>query len=515
MNLRRLFRCGGGAFTPSPATYQGDPTRLSSGAQTERNAILVVHASEKWAGYQGQSFASDVAATSPSDLFTKAFAAASNNPNAWNRLRVQNGDWSGDFLLSDNVTHLGPIFGTSGGLLITPDTGHDPEITGIWTIRGRRVQVSGMKMARCANADVSQADAAIIVEAGGLSANGPPIVKISGNRIGAYWNSTKTSADWNNFSIGIYCILAEQLLIEGNTFHYTNRSIQALNCRIFESVDNDFIEVIQNGHSVHQLTPNWAPGTSYKGIFADDDCYYRIHRNTHRGPLDNAPAVGSAVHLDFVQHMDLTGSQSGHSAQGTGTIPPGALRLLIEDNLLLTDAINAVSGAIPAVNGYICTDYQSPHRTVFWNNAHSSTGFLAQDFDVGVSYVECNSSGPPPRFPSGFPLNSASNTITASNSVTLHSAKNIVRGLLQADGGGAGGGTTGIIIDSGSILMDDTSSADTTTRPGNRWGGTFTQNGDGRWVYTLSGTNTMTQAQFRDAVIAQFASKTAAGAAFV
>ena len=74
-----------------------------------------------WFGYAGQSFVTDVAVTNRTDL-TAAIAAITPTGSSWHRIRLQVGDYNGGITLADRN------YGT-GGLLIEPDTGHDPDFS--------------------------------------------------------------------------------------------------------------------------------------------------------------------------------------------------------------------------------------------------------------------------------------------------------------------------------------------------------------------------------------------------
>lgn len=99
---------------------------ISSETYFERERVRAVTRGEQWAGYTGQTIAGarDVAIAGDA-AFKAAYDALTPDGTSWYRFRLQPGSWTNNYL-SLNVAAKN--FG-SGGLLIEPDAGADPQIS--------------------------------------------------------------------------------------------------------------------------------------------------------------------------------------------------------------------------------------------------------------------------------------------------------------------------------------------------------------------------------------------------
>ena len=277
--------------------------QVPSVTMAKRAEVKTVMDAEKWAGYSGQAFASDQVATSTSDFTTK-FNALTPDGTSWYRIRLQSGTWTGTGNLSQKN------FGT-GGLLIEPDTGHDPVVRSLFTnCVARKVHWR--------NTILPVSLTAGFKFIGTIPGSGPyPIWKFSGNRIGEFFDAgyalsnSASFADFCNFEF------VEQAIFENNTVVGVGNVFMVSGGRIMSSVGNTFRNLVAD---THRFSPAYR-FTTPRGVFADDITYAELRDNTTWDKCDTYTGLssGATPHGDNLQIGRTTsGYQYCYSFTATG-----------------------------------------------------------------------------------------------------------------------------------------------------------------------------------------------------
>lgn len=282
-------------FNCTVTSSQGKPTTgtaitavMSTEAWLNKKLIDGVLAAKPFAGYQGQAFASDQAVTSGADLWTKLNALTPDGVS-WYRLRLQNGSYTG------SNSGLSKNFG-AGGLLIEPDTGHDPDFS--WFLGG--LVISGLHVRNCklvGDNTYSTIGSYLFRFSDPGPANGFFTRAIfENNRCGILWASGYVLTDVpNKASFTINADHGEQIEFinnqgwgcQGNLL--SGVRIQRIEGNDFRECDGDFYR------PCNAITYN-----STQGVFADNHIYCRVAGNRWHFSIDYA-GYSSAAHRDFCQ----------------------------------------------------------------------------------------------------------------------------------------------------------------------------------------------------------------------
>lgn len=264
---------------------------ITSRTWMERKAIRDVTRGELWPGYQGQSFASDIAVNSDS-AFATAYNALSPDGTSWYRIRLQEGGaW--DYTAGNGRDLSGEKnFGT-GGLLIEPDAGHDPIIrTKFYKLQGHGVHWRN----------------SLLIPAGTYSFLNEimygftkwPKLRIEGNRIGHMFDAGETVANWASWNSFILDRFHDQLaLIDNIVWGVDNFMINSGGRLTLEEGTEYRMTPVAD---FHRCSVGYYLDTP-RGVFADNHCYVELANI----PAINNPdqftglAAGSIKHGDWAQ----------------------------------------------------------------------------------------------------------------------------------------------------------------------------------------------------------------------
>ncbi len=282
--------------------------------------IRSVHATHLWEGYNGSSpFTTDVTVTTLAGLVSAIDAAeAASTGSSWHRIRLQEG---GTF---DGSSAITADFGATGGLLIEPDTGHDPDYTGIlYPFNVCGVHWRNTLMTTAADALSTQrkfrADSAFGPT--GIAGNGRSVrVAFTGNRIGVGFRLTMDNGDdkqivgYDINDDGDYvdvgevipravpfftCTHAESVYVDNNIFDGgTSASHISVNGARAVKVTNNLF--MRQGADVLSVNGLDSPTNTMGGFFADDSPHAILADNV----LVREPAYAefsSNAHADFWQ----------------------------------------------------------------------------------------------------------------------------------------------------------------------------------------------------------------------
>lgn len=284
-------------------------------------------ASAAWQGHESQPFnGGDAAVTSAAELQalynTYKAAAASGQ---WFRIRLQEGgDWSTNISLTGDFYQDG-----TGGILIEPDTGHDPYITGAWTgtpMRG--VHFRGLRFYCAALNGISiRGD-----KAAGSSLSTLSAVVISECHFGPDTWTDNVSLSTNYYPVRFFG--SELLTVRDSSFYGFYNGVDAFDVRLFEFARNDMqqmqADLLGTSNSCKLL-----------GMFATDECLVYVHDNSAHN-FNTAKPVGTT--LANVIHVDWNQERTTVDYSAGGTVP-GAHESFV-----------AVVGQYLAVeNLYVCT----------------------------------------------------------------------------------------------------------------------------------------------------------------
>ena len=233
---------------------------------SSRSVVKGVMDAEKWAGYEGQAFASDQTAAGIVDLNDK-IAALTPDGTSWYRIRTQAGTWTGVVVGSSGD------FGT-GGLLIEPDTGHEDvvmnfRITNFYT---RKVHWRNCVMVP------PRTDAENGMFFNYISSPHHTIQMFTGNRIGEYYGDDYDLAYalvWGTFYRTEFM---EQIIIDENVIDGVGNFVSITGGRMISLRDNDVKYMVRDFCAV---SPAYRFDTP-RGVFADDGMYVSIVGSTIR-----------------------------------------------------------------------------------------------------------------------------------------------------------------------------------------------------------------------------------------
>lgn len=284
----------------------GELGRITTETYLKRKEILDVVDGELWAGYTGQAFVSDQTSNSYTDLVSKINALTPNG-TGWYRIRLQNGTWTGNAL---NLSQKD--FGT-GGLLIEPDTGHDPAINCEFRYCAlRKCHVRGLRIVpRGANNGYYNFTCTI------PSSAPYPLWKFTGNRIGAYYADTAFStADWVTWADFAGFEFVEQIDVSDNAVNGILNLATISGGRIMNFRRNNCQNVAMDFHA---LTTAFRFNTP-RGVFADNYTYAVIQDVTAWNNPDvyTGLITGVTPHGDMLQVRRTTGGTYAYPTTSAG-----------------------------------------------------------------------------------------------------------------------------------------------------------------------------------------------------
>jgi len=233
---------------------------ISTETWLARKAIKDVFDAEKWSGYQGEPFASDVAVNSITAL-DAAIHAITPDGTSWHRIRVQDGDWTGT-VAGNNTTHKD--FG-NGGLLIEPDDGHDPLFEFVYnSFFVRKCHLRGFR------SWVPVSGAGSYVISNGIPPSAPyPLLKVTDARIGQGFSPTydiTEATDWGTF---LRAEFAEQIHLDDCDIDGVGNVLSVSGGRLVSADGNDIKRMVRDYLAVSTAYRLDTP----RGIFSDDEMY--------------------------------------------------------------------------------------------------------------------------------------------------------------------------------------------------------------------------------------------------
>lgn len=221
-----------------------------------------------WFGYAGQSFVTDVAVAS-ADAFTAAWEAITPNGTGWYRIRLQNGTYA------KTVYPSSKNFGT-GGILVEPDTGHDPDFSVSWTMVVSGLHLRGFRSSL-------NSGSTIAFRFGSPSSAYTNKVVFESLRIGRMYRDGAVDSDvtlTSSYSgTAMYFSHGESLVMKNMVFDGATVGISINGVRTVVDENNEAKrgvgDVMKFGVAVDY--------DSTSGFFADNDCYYwRKGQSTHQ-----------------------------------------------------------------------------------------------------------------------------------------------------------------------------------------------------------------------------------------
>jgi len=274
---------------------------VTSRTLSERAITRAVIYAELWPGYEDQAFDSDQTATSTTDLRDKINGLTPDG-TSWYRIRVQDGTWTGTAFLNKKD------FG-AGGLLIEPDTGHDPLIEcEIDNMLLRKCHVRGLKINPWGDS------AGQYTFNGGIGSAPYTLLRFSELRAGAFYAPGFDIDDWADWSDVFGFEFCEQIAIHNCEFNGVSNCVNISGGRIFSLVGNTYRQVVRDFHA---LTTAFRFSTP-RGVFDDDITYCEIVDGTSWDKPDILSQIATVgvPHADYLQIRRTTG---GGAAYPTGS----------------------------------------------------------------------------------------------------------------------------------------------------------------------------------------------------
>lgn len=510
--------------------------RISTGAYLLRQSILAAHAG-KWQGYTGQSFASDQVCNSAADFLSK-WNAITPDGSSWYRLQLSSGTYEA------NITPNNKNFG-SGGILIEPAAGHDPEInftTNNFVVRG--LHVRGLKQ------PITPPGGSFYAWRFGATTGGVSLrARFTNNRFGAMFKAGMTEENLyavaNTTSTPFFTVQGEQLDIIDNIFDGCAQCIGITGVRLAEVRGNtclrggdDFLAYALQGDATAPI-----------GVFADDNMYLLLDNNCDHREIDYAGFTTTA-HRDTIGGQVRPNLDSPYAAQRINAKNP--VNWAVGNRCYRGDAwytvaaiTTGVAGEVPptgTANGQIDGGVTWNYGGVF-NSARklnvliqSSTGnsirsitsdiadgqfFIDSSNDYGATTAELNvvcidniAAGA-----SAFGFNSRTlgtcyvefNTFSGPN--TIQAGNVFIGKFINAAGaakllayrnvvGQVPSGVVGLFGGYYNTIASFFASAPIGQRPGDVLNGPFVTDGTGRWSFTLTDSVATTKETLRNDLLA-------------
>lgn len=514
--------------------------RTSSKTLVERARVTAVMAAECWAGYTGQTLATDQTVTGRTDFVTK-FNALSET--GWHRLRLQAGDYTGIGTLSNK-----DWIATGGGVVIEPDTGHDPVVRMVLEgCHQRGAHWRGCILAPTASTSDSMFNCGITAPY--------PVYRIENNRIGHRYAPGYTLTEWNTWSTFMSFEFCEEVSAIGNTISAAHNVFKVEGGRRMRFLDNNFNLIVADFHALSTAFRFDTP----RGVFADDLTYVQMSDSNawHNPDIYTGLVTSNTPHGDWVQVRRTGGtaypltSVTG-STQGSGVWSAGFIGLNVTEDRLyqvasvtgtaLYDPLNIPSGVGSGiVSGDVTWNYHSEYNIATEMVCLIENNCLMQD---GETINADGNATPNIQFTinSNVGWKNVFNLICLNNICASMSSRGIDAGLstesqVHAEwnsfvggahkalnnnqsqiGGGAVRARNNIVglvsgqpnivnlsaAASGNVAANFANGAVSPNRPGDVMRGSFTDFGGGLgWGYTMTDDETITAAEFRSAMSRQ------------
>lgn len=520
MNLRRLFRCAGGAFTPSPApspaptptptptSFTGDPTRMLTANQTLHTSLLS-SLSNEWAGIPANaSFASDTTVSDFASFMTTIAAKASSAPASYHVIRLAFDTVTGASQMDQSFAG----FSAGGGCLVLPADGHTPHFINNTTNseafapKGKYLEFRNIYFGASGSPSNS---AAVSVWQG--SATAPPILKFKNCFVGTLYEGGKSLSDIDSFGYGIRVDWADQIIVEDCEFY----GVRVAN---FVNRPNRFV-ARNNYYRVsylfcHHMLPVCANVSTDGGVEANVkaanggtyDWFYLIENNVSVGCPDMAShwTLATIPHCDYVLHnfgdpgFTITSKTWG----------------LVRNNFTIeyvTDSLDNGSGSrdTASINGFITDNHAHSLEVLYFNNLFGSQGFAHQADPLNTNALvhwDCNTWMGPPQVRTAIGPDGLSGVAGTATNVRGRFANNMLRSVSVTSGSSTN-----------NVTLSNYSSA-TGQQMSDLLGGSFTARGDGFdiWAASVLGVTvlaTLDKTAIKTACAAQCAPKPAANGA--
>jgi hypothetical protein len=528
----------GGTGSVTITSSQGRPTDASVlgliSTQTYLKRKTVVDAcASVFAGWTNQTFATDVAVTSAAALQTAmSNAVAAKTGTSWHRIRLQTGgDWT------TNIAIPAGDFGT-GGLLITNDTGHDPQIAGTLTNSGRLMIGWHFDNVTFSLGSIPANSYQFTISA--PSALPGHKIAVTNSRIGTYYGAGFSVSNFNSWGIFLQADTCEDLVLRNNTVRGVQHFIVYGNVKhLVADQGNDFAlvygDILDTNKTFRAASPYYA------------DSYVRLANFVCRDQPDVFTTLdrSSALHADLVQTQtpietwstgqSITAGQvrinlnankvytatttgttaaSGTGPSGTGTgivdntvtwnylkdYTPPALHMLIENGLIVAggttsyvDTSNnklAMPGRDMLIDSLTGVTSASATEFIYINNLAASPdqyGLAPINADVYAEFNTMVGPGEIPAYDASHALNALEKSLQVTGSGTLRAMGNIV---------GVSGGNafisvlgTAVLVAENNIVAGFDGATAAGQKPTDMLVGSFSQRaGDSRWIYTADDT---------------------------
>lgn len=257
-----------------------------------------------WPGYTGQAFVSDVSVNSAA-TFATAYNAITPNGTGWYRIRLQNGTYASAVILNNKD------FGT-GGILIEPEAGNDPDFSVTWS-----TVVRGLHMRNVRSSLNGGATIAFRFNDPGSGSSYFNNVVIENCQIGRLYRAGAVDSDvltTSSYSgTAIYFAHGESLILRNNDF---------LGCAVGASINGVRRFLDQNNRARKGIGDKVKCAqaityTSTFGVFADNHCYWYREGDTTHQQLDY-DGFSSEAHQDNAQ-ISTFGQNMSNWYKQTGT----------------------------------------------------------------------------------------------------------------------------------------------------------------------------------------------------
>lgn len=471
---------------------------MNATPKTVRDNIVATVASGAWQGYTNQTITNTTTVTNSVAVQTAVNNFATNSPNVWNEVLLDNGDYSAGIDLRGNFGTTVPQFNLStGGCIIRPKVGASPQLTGLdnW-MSGVGIHVQGVT--HCGYSTTRDVEMVRILQ------TSPRAQFVFENcKFGMLYAAGKTTADWALYPYAVKVECAETLVFKNNELYGLFECFRMSGVRYCYVYNNDFRLV--SGFGMH-FNPDVLEGsaTTYSG-----GVWLHCVANVDRGNwYDNATdyTEASLPHRDIIQCL-----------WAASPAPLNKLNLVAEDNVYISPCQTSITaaggGKLSMETNLLQTTDSSNAGTgdvVLFNNLGASYGFLSQDGGVRNLYYDCNSVVGPNVVrpgPSDGVSNAWAEILSVGNSV--YSNKNVAA-LIAATNGNS-------VVSTNDVIAQNLPSANSPNRLSDQFQGTFTQNANNFWVWDLGGTvDSFTKDAIRAKIIAQYVPKAGvtAGATF-
>jgi len=265
---------------------------ITSRTWLARKTIRDVTRGELWAGHQGQPFAGGDLSANSDAAFASLYNALTPDGTSWYRIRLQEGG-SWNYITGNGLDLSGEKnFGT-GGLVIEPDTGHDP----ILRTQFYKLQAAGVHWRN-----------SLFIPSGNYSFLNEimygfthwPKLRIEGNRIGHMYDAGETVANWSNWNSFILDRFHEQLALLDNSVWGVQNYMIVSGGRL--SLEDGTRYIMTPVADVHRFSVGYYLNTP-RDVFSNNDSYVELMDLKGANNPDQFTGLGAGVikHGDWVQ----------------------------------------------------------------------------------------------------------------------------------------------------------------------------------------------------------------------